>query len=309
LVTHLLAAFAGPLVLATITAIVFAIRPPQLPTEPVAVWVPEWARRLRPGLWSGRQQLQVALGVTAAVVAGFGTGWPAAAVLGGLAGTTAPALVGGRARREEGIARIEAVATWTEQLRDVLAAAEGIHGAIVATAPVAPAPIAPEVHRLVDRMTVQGQRLRPALIGFAGDLAHPLGDMVVASLLLAAEHQGSPTRLLDEIATSARRTAAMRTEIEATRSQTYVTTRLIVVLTIAMVTWLVVGQRHYMAPYDSPAGQLVLLAVGAVFAAGGLRMHQMARLAEPARLLAHQPDQSHLDDWLDVADPQEEVTR
>jgi tight adherence protein B len=287
LVTPLLFALTGPLLLATAAAVYLAWRPPE-PAGPLVV--PVWMQRWRPANWTARHQAQVAIALAAALVVGFGTGWPAAAILAAGAGAAAPALVGGRARRDAAVARIEAIATWTEQLRDVMAAAEGIQGAIIATGAVAPAPIATEVRSLVDRLTIQDQRLRPSLHAFAADLAHPLGDMVVASLLLAAEHQGSPTQMLAEIAASARRTAAMRSEIEASRSQTYVTTRLIVVLTIAMATWLVVGQRQYMAPYGTPFGQLMLLVIGAVFTTSGLRLHQMARPTEPARLLQADPD-------------------
>lgn len=285
LVNYLLFALIGPLLLAVCTAAFQAWRPPE-PAE--AVPVPEWLGRWWPGRWGTRQRVQAVIGITSAVIVGFGTGWPAAALLAGLAGAAGPALVGGRARRDAAVARIEAIASWTEQLRDVMSAAEGIQGAITATAPVAPEAIAPEVRLLVDRLTIEGQRLRPALMSFAHDLAHPLGDMVVTSLLLASEHQGSPVQMLAEIATSARRTAAMRSETEASRSQTYVTIRLIIVLTIAMAAWLVIGQRQYMAPYATPGGQVMLLVIGAVFAAGGLRLHRMARPSEPARLL--QPD-------------------
>jgi tight adherence protein B len=282
LVTVLPWILAGPTFVAAMFALLAAWRPPEhASTTAVPAWVVRWWL----GCWTTRQTLQVALATGAGLVVGLGTGWPAAAILAAGAGAVAPTLVGARGRREQAVARIEAIATWTEQLRDVMSAAEGIKGAITATAPVAPAAIGPEVRRLADQLAIHHQRLRPALLDFAGDLSHPLGDMVVASLLLATEHSGSPVDVLAEVAASARRTAAMRTEVEASRSQTYVTTRLILVLTVAMSGWLVIAQRQYMAPYATAVGQLVLLLVGAVFAVAGLRLHRMAQPTEPERLL------------------------
>src|SRR3546814_5847459 len=55
----------------------------------------------------------------------------------------------------------EAIASWTEMIRDSIVAASGLEEAIVATAPVAPTPIASEVRTLVRRL--EHQRLPDAL--------------------------------------------------------------------------------------------------------------------------------------------------
>ena len=43
--------------------------------------------------------------------------------------------------------------------------------------------------------------------------------------------------------------------------------------------------RHYLTAYDSAAGQLVLLLIGALFAAGLALTQRFARIAEPERFL------------------------
>ena len=146
----------------------------------------------------------------------------------------------------------------------------------------------PEVGRLVDRIATRRERLRPALERFADELDHPLGDMVVTSLLLASERQGRLGDLLSEVARSARQTATMRLRVEAARSRTYVTTRLIVGITVVIATWLLVFRRDYLAPFDSAGGQVMIVVIGAVFLGAGMSMRRMAEPTEPARLLGRE---------------------
>lgn len=240
--------------------------------------------------WMGdRIVLRVAFAAVALVVVWLVTGWPAGGAIAAVGGAAAPSLVGARARRNEAVAKIEAIAGWAEQLRDVMAAAAGIQEAIVATGPLAPAPIRAEVRRLVERISTRRERLGPALEGFADELAHPLGDMVVTSLLLASERQGRLGDLLGEVARSARQTATMRLRVEAARARTYVTTRLIVGTTAVISVWLVVFRREYLAPFDTAGGQVMLVVIGAVFIGAGSLMRRMAEPNEPARLLGAEP--------------------
>lgn len=238
-----------------------------------------------PTWMADRLLLRVVLGAVGLVVVWLATGWPAGGAIAAVGGASAPSLVGARARRNEAVAKIEAIAAWAEQLRDVMAAAAGIQEAIVATGPLAPAPIGAEVRRLVERISTRRERLRPALERFADELAHPLGDMVVTSLLLASERQGRLGDLLGEVARSARQTATMRLRVEAARARTYVTTRLIVGTTVVVSVWLVVFRREYLAPFDSAGGQVMLVVIGAVFLGAGSLMRRMAEPNEPARLL------------------------
>lgn len=241
--------------------------------------------RPRPSWASDRLVLRVGLAFAGAVVVALATGWPAGALIAAIGGWASPTLVGAKARRAAAVAKIEAIAGWAEQLRDVMAAADGIQSAIGATAPLAPAPIRPAVRRLADRLA-QRERLAPALRDFADDVDHPLADMVVTSLLIAAERQGRLGDLLGEVAGAARRTASMRLRVEAVRARTYVTTRLIIGVTIAMTVWLVVARREYLDPFDSAGGQVMLVVIGAVFFVSGVLMQRMAQPDEPARLLA-----------------------
>ncbi len=229
--------------------------------------------------------LRLGLAAGAAVVVGAATGWPVGALLAGLAGWGLPGLLGGTKGRAEALARIEAVAGWAEMLRDTMAGAAGLEQAIVATAAVAPLPIRAEVATLAVRL--EGERLAPALRGFAEEVADPTMDLVVAALVLAAEHQASRLgELLGSLAQAARDQATMRLRVEAGRARSRTSVKVVVGVTAGLALGLAVLNRSYLAPYDTALGQLVLLLVGAMFAGAFVWLSRMTRPSVPERFLA-----------------------
>ncbi len=231
-----------------------------------------------------RVNLRVGLAAGAGVVVGAATGWPVGAVLAGLAGWGAPGLLGATRARQGAVGRIEAVAGWAEMLRDTMAGSAGLEQAIIATAPLAPLPIRTEVVRLAVRL--EGERLAPALRAFADEVADPTCDLVVAALVLAAEHQAQRLgELLGTLAQAARDQATMRLRVEAGRARTRTSVRVIVGATGALMLGLAVLNRGYLAPYDSALGQLVLLLVGVMFAAAFVWLARMTRPQQAARFL------------------------
>src|SRR5918998_618061 len=208
--------------------------------------------------------LRLSLGVGCAVVVGAITRWPMAALLMGLAGFMAPSLLGGEAQRKAKLDRVEAVASWAEMLRDTMAGSGGLEQSIIATAGVAPAPIRPEVVRLAARL--ERERLAPSLRVFADDLDDPTADLVVAALILAADK--SPKRLgdlLGRLARSARDDVNMRLRVEAGRSRTRTSVKVITVFTTLFALFLMVFNREYLSPYDTLEGQGVLGFIGLCF--------------------------------------------
>jgi Flp pilus assembly protein TadB len=122
----------------------------------------------------------------------------------------------------------------------------------------------------------------------AGDLADPTGDLVIAALALAAEQQARQLgELLGSLAQAAREQASMRMRIEAGRSRTRTSVRVIVGTTLSFAVGLVVFNRSYLAAYDSALGQVVLLAVGALFCAGMAWLSRIARITEEPRVFAN----------------------
>ena len=213
------------------------------------------------------------------------TGWPVGALLAAAAGFAAPSAFGGRARRQAVEARVAAIATWTEQLRDVMAAAAGLEGAIAATATFAPTPIRAEVAALAAALR-SGTRPRTALRRFAAALDDPAGDLVVAALILAAE--GSPRQLgelLGRLAGTTRDTVKMRLRVDTSRARTRSSVKLVTTITVAFSTLVVVLNRTYVDAYSTPVGQTVLVAVAAMFAGAYWWLAHTNRTNPTARLL------------------------
>lgn len=252
----------------------------------IAGWrgVPESDRPRRTvsveGLW-----WRAALVFVAAVAAFVVTGWPAAAVLAGTCAWIAPMLMGVRAGRDRLVRRSEAVASWTEMLRDTIASHAGLQEAIGVTAHVAPAAIRPEVQALAIR--AERESLPSALRRFAEDLDDPVADLVVASLVIAAERQAQRLAdLLGQIASAAQEQAAMRLRVETGRARTYASSKALVAITFGLAVMLLLFAPSFMEPYDAVAGQLVLIGIGFLFAGALWGLVQLGRPATAPRLLA-----------------------
>jgi tight adherence protein B len=208
-----------------------------------------------------------------------------AAFLAGLGAWFAPHVLFGDRTTAQRVARIEAVAVWTEMLRDTLASAAGLEQAIAATATAAPAPIRDQVQALAARID-RGERLAVALRRLADDLDDPTADLVVAALVLAAQHQArNLTDLLASLAHAARDQATMRLRVSAGRARVRTTVRIIVAVTLTMAAGLTLLNRPYLAAYGSPGGQLVLAAIGGVFALALAWLMRIARISDPPRVL------------------------
>ena len=226
--------------------------------------------------------------ITAAVVVLLASGLFAAALLAAAGLWLVPPLLGGRAAREATVARTEAIAAWTEMVRDSIVAASGLEEAIIATGPIAPEAIASEVRELAARLDPgTGLRLTDALGAFGADLRHPSADLVVAALVLAARMEASDlSGLLSRLADAIRDDARMRIRVEVGRTRVRTAAKVIVAVVAATVGLLAVLNRDYLEPYHGPTGQLVLLVVGAIFALGAWLLDRMATIEAPERFTA-----------------------
>jgi hypothetical protein len=225
---------------------------------------------------------RVLLAVVLGAVAAFVTQWPVAAVGAAVSGLVIPSIRRTARDRARSLERTEAVAAWTEMLRDTMAAASGLNEAILASARVAPAAIRVEVQALAVRS--EHQPLARALRRFAAGLDDPVADSVVAALILSTERQaGSLGSVLTQIATNAREQAAMRQRIEASRARTYASVRFVVIVTLVFSIGLVAPV--YLKPFGTAEGQLMLAVVFGLFGAAGWALHRMGQPTELARLL------------------------
>ncbi|KHL11249.1 Flp pilus assembly protein TadB [Mumia flava] len=228
-------------------------------------------------------RLPIAVGVGLAVL--LFTRWPVLAIALGALVFFAPMLMGGAAHEKQAMARLEGLAAWTESLRDTIAGAVGLEQAIPATAYAASPAIQPQLIALSDRLRMRTP-LPTALQQFADDLDDPSADLVIATLMLNARLRGPGLRdVLSSLADSAREELEMRRRVNAGRASTRRSVQIVVGITVVFVGGLIVFNRDYLAPYSTPAGQLVLLLILGLFALGFLWMRRLAVFELPQRFL------------------------
>lgn len=214
------------------------------------------------------QVTRLALCIVAATLVGLLTRWPVGAVLAGLAVWTLPRHLGADRTQKQALARTDAVASWAEMLRDNLSAAAGLEQAIIAAGDVPPNAIRDEVTQLAASIR-SGIRLPEALATFREQVADPTADLVVRALSQASHRQASKLAdLLTELAEVARKRTAVRLRVAAGRARVRTSARVVMATTIVFAIGLVVLNRPYLIAYDGATGQLVLLLIGALFAAG-----------------------------------------
>ena len=154
--------------------------------------------------------------VMVAVVVLAATRWVLPALVCGAMGWWVTGLIADHDRRGPGeLERVEALATWTEQLRDVLMAGDQPIGAIQATVATCPEPVRPQVRALASRLGRQPEQV--VLRQFADELDDPTADLIAAGLLVALTKGGRAERVLSSLAAQARHQAERRKLLEAER--------------------------------------------------------------------------------------------
>ena len=255
-------------------AVVVAGAPERPSGEPARV------RREDPGLG-----VRTAAAVSVAVVVIAVSGWVLpATVVGGATWI----LVRSWQRRErsggDDVERTDALASWIENLRDVLLAGDQPIGAIAATVPTAPSSIRPAVRRL--SASLGHQDPDTAFRRFADEIDDPLGDLVAAGLLIAVQRGARTVAVLTSLAEQARTQADRRRIVDAERAPIQREVLLLSLIMGSLVVGLIVfGRSSYLAPYDSGNGQLFLGTILALYAALLLRVQRLARFPRPSRFL------------------------
>lgn len=251
------------------------------PREPSTVAAPESAVLKRLRSFGNRLPLAVGAGLLVLLL----TGWVVAAVSTGGLVLGWNALFGGAGGERLAITRIEALAAWTESLRDTVAGAVGLEQAIPATAYAASPVISGELMTMADRLRVRVP-LPVALQRFAEDMNDASADLIIAALILNSKLRGPGLRdVLTSLAESARAELDMRQRVDAGRRSTRRSVQIVIGVTVAFVVGLAIFNPAYVEPYDSPVGQLMLLVVIAFFAVGIMWLRKLSRFEMPARFL------------------------
>jgi Flp pilus assembly protein TadB len=238
------------------------------------------AARVDAGAPPGRIQRAVGslrspmVSVRAATAAGVGllvllaTRWPVAAA--GLAALTMawPQLFGGARAEQAQITRLEALASWTESLRDTVSAHSSLEQAIPVTAATSPPVIRAALIRLTGRIRARTP-VEAALTELAVELDDASADLVIAALILNVRRRGDRLAdVLSGLAATAREELDLRRRISAGRAGVRRGVHIVVGMTLAFAAFLTVFGGDYVRPYDSVVGQIALTVVIGMFAAG-----------------------------------------
>lgn len=194
-------------------------------------------------------------------------------------------LFGGAAEERAAMRRVEALASWTESLRDTIAGAVGLEQAIPASARAAAPILRPHLDALVDRLRARTP-LPEALQHLADEIDDASADIIVAALILNARLRGPGLRqVLGALAKSAREEVDMRQRVMAQRASTRRSVQIVVAVSIAFVLGLAIFNRDFVSPYGTAVGQLVLAVVCALFALGFWWLRKLSTIETPERFL------------------------
>ena len=177
------------------------------------------------------------------------------------------------------IAALEALVTWTESLRDTIAAHASLEQAIpasdgerAAADPARPGPAG----RADPGPGADGQ----ALLQLAAELDDPSADLVIAALILNAKRRGDRLgEVLTGLARPAREELDLRRRVSAGRAELRRGVQIVVAVTVTFAVFLAVFGGDYIAPYDTPAGQVALLVVVGIFVAAFAWMRRLSGAA------------------------------
>jgi len=192
----------------------------------------------------------------------------------------------GAASERRAMARLEGLAIWTESLRDTIAGAVGLEQAIPASLRVAAPSLAEPLTALVSRMHTRVP-LPDALRVFADDLDDPGADLIIAALIINSRLRGPGLRdLLGSLSASVREELDMRRKVGADRRSTRRSVQIVVLVSVGLALVLALFDHGFLAPYDGPFGQLLLIIVAAIYAAGIVWLRRLAHFEAPQRLLS-----------------------
>ena len=211
------------------------------------------------------------------------TGWPVAAGFGGLGGFFFLTLKNAKTARNAEIDRVDAIATWVENLRDNISGSAGLQQALRMSADHAPVPIREEVRDLVLRL--QHEPVTTALRRFAADVAHPTSDMAVGCLILASSRAaGSLAHVLAKTAQAARDSASMMRQVDAGRAATQSQAKLVAIISGLGALFLIVSRREFVQPYDTFGGQIALFLICSLFAGSAFTLYKLAKPIQQQRV-------------------------
>ena len=184
-----------------------------------------------------------------------------------------------------GAARVDALASWVENVRDVLQAAGQPIGAIGVTTETCPVILRPQIRSLYARLSA-GQPPDAVFRRFADEMDDPLADLVAVGLLIAVSRGAQTEQVLSALAEQARHQADRRRIVEAERAPMRREVQLVSLVMCGLLGGMFVfARKSYLDAYDAPAGQVFLGVILCGYAALLVRVGRLSRFPRPSRFL------------------------
>jgi Flp pilus assembly protein TadB len=227
--------------------------------------------------------------IAAAAVAAISGWFLPSCVIGGIVGWLSRMVAVRRSGDDAGVARTEALASWVENVRDVLQSGNQPIGAIGATTETCPPSIRPQVLSLYARLSA-GQPPEVTFRRFADEMDDPLADLVAVGLLIAVSRGAETEEVLSALAAQARHQADRRRVVEAERAPMRREVAMVSLVMCALLGAVFMFARSsYLNAYDTLPGQLFLTLILVGYAVLLLWVGRLATFPKPARFLTLRP--------------------
>ena len=245
-----------------------------------------WTHQPAPKRVERAPRLSLVTALVAAALVALISGWivPSCvigAIVGWLAGTVRRRQTGDDA----GVERTEALASWVENVRDVLQSGNQPIGAIGATTETCPRSIRPQVLSLFARLSA-GQPVDLTVRRFADEMDEPLADLVAVGLLIAVSRGAETEDVLSALAAQARHQADRRRVVEAERAPMRREVWMVSLVMCALLGAVFMFARSsYLRAYDNLSGQLFLTFILIGYGTLLLWVARLATFPQPSRFL------------------------
>lgn len=229
---------------------------------------------------------RLAAAVAAGIVAVAVSGWPIAAVGAALMVVMWPRIFGSSRAGKSEIDKLEAIATWTESLRDLTAGGAGLEQAIARSAATSTTMLRPDLEQLAAQLELRVP-LERALEDLADAVDDAACDQIVATIRMNSRLRAAQlTGVLGKLSETLRDEVGMRLEAEAKRRNLRREARLTILAVLAFIGFQVVFVRDHLEPFRSPLGQIVLAVIAAIWIGSFMRMRALSEPERPPRFLA-----------------------
>jgi tight adherence protein B len=210
--------------------------------------------------------VRLSVGLAAGIGVLAATRWPVAAAAVTALSVCWPLLFGATGAGRHRIAQLEALAMWTESLKDLVGAATGLHEAIPASVETAPPILVRPLGNLTADLAAR-EPLPSALRHLAAELADPTADLVIAAMLMNLNARGPGlSASLGRLAESIREELDLRRRIEAVRRGGRRNVQIMIAMVLLMAALMTfVLPPQFSHPYRDWRGELVLTLVIGIF--------------------------------------------